>query len=240
MTFGSSFGRTFSPTFQPKSQAAAVAGGGWWDLNGTITSCVAAYQAKGAASYAASKVNLVNSGTYGITDGTAYPSWDSSTGWSFNGSTQFLKTGYIPSVGANLSVFVRAYQNNVDTYTAQTVIGMHATSYPYNGVYIRFRSKGNTIDNRGANDGISTTTVDKLLYDHVVGVAGREVFVDGLSESTFADSTQGFPSYDLYIGALHYSSTIQFFSGYVYATAIYEGVLTSTQITALTTAMNAL
>jgi len=34
MTFGSTFGRTFSPTFQPSSQAAA--GGGWWDLNGTI------------------------------------------------------------------------------------------------------------------------------------------------------------------------------------------------------------
>lgn len=41
-----------------RSVKRASGGGGWWDLNGTITGCVAAYQPKGAASYAASKVNL--------------------------------------------------------------------------------------------------------------------------------------------------------------------------------------
>ncbi len=86
MTFGSVFGRTFSPTFQPSSQAVASTASTWWDLNGTITSCVAAYQPKGAASYAASKVNLANSGTYDLTDGTAYPGWDTSTGWKGDGA----------------------------------------------------------------------------------------------------------------------------------------------------------
>ena len=61
MAFASNFGRILSPTFQPNSQAKKA--GGWWDLNGTITSCIAAYQPKGAASYAASKVNLANPGT---------------------------------------------------------------------------------------------------------------------------------------------------------------------------------
>jgi len=60
-----------------------AAGGGWWDLNGTIKSCVAAYQPVGAADYAASKVNLLNPGTYNLSDGVAYPDWASATGWTF-------------------------------------------------------------------------------------------------------------------------------------------------------------
>lgn len=236
MTFGSVFGRTFSPTFQPSSQAAL---GGWWDLNGTITSCVAAYQAKGAASYAASKVNLANSGTYGVTDGTAYPTWDSSTGWTFNGTTQFLKTGYIPSVGAKLSIFVRANQLTATT-GIQTIIGMHATSSPYNGVALRLYISDGGSYNRYLNDGLSSPIETLTTGDHVIGVAGREGFLDGTSETTFSDSTQAFPSYDLYMGALHYSSVIQFFKGSIYAVSIYEDVLTPTQVSDLTDEMNLL
>lgn len=76
-------------------------GGGalpWWMAAG-VTPLVA-YQAKGAASYAASKANLVNPGTYDATEGVA-PNWSSGAGWSFNGSTQWL---YVPGVVMNMSV----------------------------------------------------------------------------------------------------------------------------------------
>jgi hypothetical protein len=238
MTFGSTFGRTFSPTFQPKSQAA-VAGDTWWDLNGTIASCVAAWQGKGAASYAASKTNLANPGTYDATDGAAYPTWDTSTGWSFNGSSQYLKTNYVPSAGANLSVFARANQLANGTHAINTIVGMHAASSPYNGVWLRLYAKAGTYSRYG-NDGVSSIISTQTTGDHVIGVAGREGFLDGTSEATFSDITQAFPAYDLYIGAIHYSSTIQFFYGSIYAVSIYEGVLTTAQISSLTTAMAAL
>ena len=108
MTFGSTFGRTFSPSFQPKSQAAAVAGGGWWDLDGTITSCIGAYQAKGAASLTASYVNLANSGTYDLTTSTNSVDWSTSAGWSgFSSSnSKYLKTG-IKVSSVNMSAIVR-------------------------------------------------------------------------------------------------------------------------------------
>ena len=102
MTFGSTFGRTFSPTFQPKSQAASAAG--WWLAGGIDpANCVAAYQPKGAASYAASKVNLANPGTYDATDGTA-PTWDNVNGWKQTIAYQYLKTGIMATNGYSLIV----------------------------------------------------------------------------------------------------------------------------------------
>ena len=95
----------------PGSGSAAVMGGGpapvatWWDLDGAILTCVAAYQPKGAASLAASYVNLANPGTYDAVVGVA-PAWAAGTGWTFNGATQYL-TSAIPYV-SNWS-FLMAY-----------------------------------------------------------------------------------------------------------------------------------
>lgn len=65
---------------------------GWW-LSGGIAAadCVAAYSAKGAASYAASKINLNNPGVHDATDGVA-PTWNAINGWTGNGTTQYLVT----------------------------------------------------------------------------------------------------------------------------------------------------
>lgn len=81
MTFGSTFGRVFSPTFQPSSQAAVDTN--WWLAGGiAAANCIAAYQPKGAASYAASLVNLNNPGTRNLTNTGTDPSWDSTNGWT--------------------------------------------------------------------------------------------------------------------------------------------------------------
>lgn len=56
----------------------------WWDLDGGLTGCLAAYQAKGAESEAASYVNLVNSGTHALSQPAAYPSWSAENGWDYS------------------------------------------------------------------------------------------------------------------------------------------------------------
>jgi hypothetical protein len=63
----------------------------WW-LSGGIpaANCIAAYQPKGAASLAASYVNLANPGTYNAAPGVA-PTWDAVNGWIFDGISQYLK-----------------------------------------------------------------------------------------------------------------------------------------------------
>lgn len=63
----------------------------WYLPNGIVLSdVVAAYAAKGAASYAASKINLANPGTYDCVDTGHAPDWDAVNGWKFDGIGQYL------------------------------------------------------------------------------------------------------------------------------------------------------
>lgn len=93
MTFSPTFTRPFAATFDRRVAVAAVAN--WWD---SLTDIVAVYQAKFAASLAASYVNLVNPGTYDAAPGVA-PGWGVLTGWGFNGVSQYLTTGIVPQSG---------------------------------------------------------------------------------------------------------------------------------------------
>lgn len=137
MTFSPTFGRTFSPTFQPSSQAAA--GGGWWDLNGTITSCFAAYQAIGVASYAASKINLVNPGTYDLMDGqgnvtnATNPTWDSA-GWTFNGTTALVYNDALApefqGTDTSLTTIVRCQFDTLAAYSVVFGVGNSSVTQP--------------------------------------------------------------------------------------------------------------
>lgn len=96
--------RGFMPPFSGVFQAPIMTTGGvvavpWW-LSGGIAAanCIAAYQPKGAADLAASYVNLANPGTYNAAPGTA-PTFDTTTGWTFNGSTQYLIAPITPAAG---------------------------------------------------------------------------------------------------------------------------------------------
>jgi hypothetical protein len=85
MTFSPSFGRIFSPSFKPNSLAEAEAGDTWWDLNGTLASCIAAYQPKGAANYEASQIDLTGHGHVLTPYNT--PAWNATQGWYSNAFT---------------------------------------------------------------------------------------------------------------------------------------------------------
>lgn len=211
----------------------------WWLAGGIPSSaCVVAYAPKGASDYTASKVNLANPGTYNATDGTSYPTWAVDTGWTFNGVNNFLNSNYIPSRGANLSIFARANQFEPKNNT-ETVIGQHAASSPYNGVWIRFSSTavGNYLY---ANDGETTQTATKYPGDNTNGFAGKQSYANGIPTQIISNKTQDFGNYNMAIGALRYSSIIQNFTGSIYAIVIYQYVITSQQVVALTNAMNAL
>lgn len=235
MTFGSTFGRTFSPTFQPHSLAPAVASS-WW-LSGGIdpANCIVAYQPKGAASYAASKVNLTGNTDYNAVDGAAYPSWDGSTGWTFTGaSSQYLNSGVIPTLDQTWSAIVRMYataMNNSCIFFSRSgknldfgLFQSNFTSfYPHNTI--------NTL--------ITITSVQNS--DVTLAVVGKRGYKDGyILEGTIADST-GTGTKSIYIGAGNISgSPNYYYSGRIYALAIYNGTLTGPQVLAIHTAMAAL
>lgn len=93
------------------AQRIVAAGGNWWEAGGA-TGCVLAYQPKGAASYAASKVNLANPGTYDAADITA-PTWSSGNGWEFlAANSTCLLSGYVPVAGCTTLVQFTGYSQS--------------------------------------------------------------------------------------------------------------------------------
>jgi len=222
MTFGAPFGRIFAPPFSPRT--AAPASGGWWLAGGIApANCVAAYQAKGAASYATSLVNLANPGTYNATEGDA-PDWDAVSGWKFNGSSNYLDSGVVPAAG--WSMIVRF--SNVPA-AQKSVCGCTGTPR----FYLRpYHLSTQRVYGYGSSALLVTTTISTSGVMALVG--GDSGFYDGVNEGSVNFSFTTTTSH-VFIG----KGYDQFFGGYVQAFALYDTNISS-YISALTTAMNAL
>lgn len=216
-----------------RSVKRAAVGGGWWDLNGTITSCVAAYQPKGAADLAASYVNLAHPGTYDCALGTA-PTFDASYGWSFaTVSSQYLKTGVAPTNNQTWSMIVRYSDAAASVGCIAGAVG--------NSPYPEFKICGRyTSDVIRVSNGNNQEKAPSLLAG-VLAVAGTTAYRNGALDITDIGAITGtIPQ--IYIGArdLFGTSLDEKATVKVQALAIYNATLTSTQVGLLTTAMAAL
>lgn len=235
MTFGSVFGRTFSPTFQPKSQAAASAANGWWDLDGTITSCVAAYQPKGAASLAASYDNLTGNATYDCVAGSA-PSLDAN-GWY--GASAYLKTGVVPQ--ANYTMIARISSHNHKD--VGIIIGCVASG---NNFYFKMGSTTNNMAFCNGTNEVEWAQGTYVISNGIYAIAGSNGYYGGTAKVATLDNTWGTNTNDIWLMKANSNGTpVGKFSPYwagdrFMAFAVYNATLTSTQIGNLTTAMAAL
>lgn len=241
MTFGSTFGRVFSPTFQPKSQA--VAGTSSWWLAGGIAAanCVAAYQAKGAASYAASKSNLTLNTDYDLTEvGGGAVDWATSTGWGgFASLSRCLNSGYTPALDLTQSVFVRFSDYSTSNY--EVLFGYYK-SLGLKGAMLFGPYSDNTMGTfYGADTAIQIAYNAPRMSAGIYGFAGRTPYRDGNADSNTVGTSGALGALTAYIGARNYNDTLNRpFSGNIQAVAIYNTTLTSTQVGLLTTAMAAL
>jgi hypothetical protein len=202
----------------------------WW-LSGGISAanCIGAYAAKGAATLAASYVNLASPGTKDLTLGTA-PAFDTSTGWTFTGaSSQYLKTGILTT--ASYSAIVKfASWNRSATY--KTLFGAYESA-----------TKAFLVQN-------STPAATTLEVDHnaisaavaesstsgVYALCGGNFYANG-SFVQYKAPTAGTMTRDVYIGADHGSSTVEFVTAQISSIAFYDTVLLAAQVGALTAAM---
>ena len=207
--------------------AAAVAN--WWEAGGA-TGCVAAYQPKGAASLAASKVNLANPGTYDAF-GAVPPTFNTSTGWTFDGISQVLATGIMPTI-----------QDYTGIVQFSGVSGGGGT-WMFGGFGSRLFGI-QPIDDQGSPNVAylngSFVRVSPSLTSGNLAIAGNQGYRNGIADGGTIASGTG-THVDVYIGALnngggdagHRSCVIQ-------AIAFYNNVLTSGQVAAVATAMAAL
>ena len=223
MTFGSTFGRTFSPTFQPSSQAAATS---WWLAGGISASdCIAAYQPKGAASYAASLININNPGTRNLTNTGIDPSWDATNGWTVVKGAGLTMGNWAFDLGhdysfiCNLTVSLTG-ESGVPIYTAYNfAIMVQTRSANFQTIY-RDTQKNNTI--AGTQSGVFAVTRYGAYKDAVALATYSASQINSTKEVQI-----------IWNGSTGIQLDIK-------AWALYQIDITSTYLSALTTAMNAL
>lgn len=239
--FAAPFSNPFVPPAGGEDAVAPVVS--WW-LSGGISAanCLAAYTPKGAASLAASYDNNAAPGN-GLADG-AYdtapgvaPSFDAATGWTFNGSSQYLKTG------------VRLYQpytvissyNNAGFSSSDYHFGIVSTS-PSTIFYDYQISAGfiSSFANGSSRDSFTTVSVTT----GIACIAGAKAYWNGADTLLSLDSSWAYdpnPSGGCFIGSRNFSGSPNGYNDCVItAFAIYNTTLTSAQVSAVSAAMMSL
>ena len=203
----------------------------WWEAGGTI-SCIAAYQPKGAASLAESYLNLENPGTYDASPIVA-PTFNTATGWTFNGSTQYLDTGIVPAANMTFivqfsgggSVDSRVMFGGIDTGALSALVGFTPfVEIPPNGVaYV---------------NGSGFWLKEVNMTDGNIAIAGNKAYRNGIDEGLTLGAWSGTPSHSIFIGARSFNGARNLpWSGTIIAWAAYSSVLSASQIAAISSAM---
>lgn len=152
----------------------------WWEVSGVT--CVAAYQSVGAASLAASYVNLANPGTYDAAPGVA-PSWASGTGWAFDGTTQWLTTG-ISGYTLDWTLLIR-WAN-----WTSTAGGIIAGAYTSSTKQLCFRKWSPNYVTAYGNADANSTGYNPGGWNAAVGcLAGVDVYGNGIYYSSLVSAT---------------------------------------------------
>lgn len=200
----------------------------WWYVPGQT--CVAAYQPIGAASLAASYVNLANPGTYNAYEGIA-PAWDDVNGWKF--ASTYLMTGITPVNNQLWSLFIR--YSNLGTINYRAIAGCLMYSDSYYGFELYPWSTATT---RGWRNGSTLTETITPASNGIIGFGGNTGYFDGVSKGIIPSAGGTFV--ELAIGATNNNGVIRYQNSYIQAFAIYSTTLNASDAAALTARMQAL
>ena len=188
------------------SARAAVAP--WW-LAGGAPEPVAVYQPIGAASLAASYVNLANPGVFDAAPGVA-PTFSAVTGWGFNGTTQYLTTGVVPSSSYTIIVRVMGVSN------AGYAIGQFTSNRN-----IAIAPQGGTGQVTRWLYGFQSHNHTSGTPDGTIGLAAGNRYVNGAGAGSFSTVTFT-ATRALFVGAINNVDPFLLMSGNIQAIAIYD------------------
>lgn len=208
-----------------------VSASSWW------SGAYAAWQAKGAASYAASLVDLTGNGK-NLTEGSA-PTWDAGTGWTFNGGTNVL---YIPDLGltgaAARSVLIRC---TFDTNNYPVSLGPDVNT---NYAFYRLRADSGNLRFEIVGAGytsslaVSAVTVQSVAAAYSGGAMSNVIlYVGANSESVVGANILNTVEGGNRIGAQPYAG--RFLNGVIESVGVF-GFLSSAQVAAKFALMEAL
>lgn len=204
----------------------------WWDPNGGGLCVWSAYQPIGAASFAASLVDLSENGNpAGDPGGAATPVWDAVNGWRPDGIQTYLTTTFNPQTDQSQSMlvqFTNAAVSNGRIAGAQAAANRRFTLTPNSA------AGGNTYENGGLINGAAGA-----FPAGNIGVAGNQGYRNGVADGAPIGAWGAAIPDTVYIGA--WGAPAGFFKDVdIQALAIYDCVLTAPQMLAIATAMAAL
>ena len=177
-------------------------GGEWWDFVGVV----GAYAAKGAASQAASYVNLSDPGTKDLSVGVA-PAWSSGSGWTTNGSTHYLDTGIVIDDG--WAVVIRVA--NSETSDSAIPIGAEKPGDANSRSWIKPKRVTNNDAEFVSPD--LQRFIGEGLASGVFGINDDTAYINGVAQSGDLGGVQSALVQSLYIGARHAGSDENHWSG---------------------------
>lgn len=195
----------------------------WWQAGGAL-GCLEAHQARGAASLAASYVNLVAPGTHDALPIVA-PTWNAGSGWIFNGTTQYLVTDIVP-----LATYSMLVQFSSATLDNTHLCGETDAEVTFFLIIPRFADGNHYFGNGGL------TPLSGKLSGGNLAVIGSKGYRDGVFEGDIAAGSV--PAFPIYLGCRNRGGApFDFFTGDVQAYALYDRVLTATQVLEVAAAM---
>lgn len=210
-----------------------VAASGWWEAGGAAC-CWAAYQPKGAASFAASLTDLSGNGHDAVNPGGANtPGWDVVSGWTFDGMQQYLTTTFVPQNDQSQSMIVR-FSDVPDDGEPYWISGMREDEEVDSLFMIALEDGGLYYGNGSFEAGTEALA-------GVCAVAGNQGYLNGVADGNVIGAWGMVPTISTYIGAVNFEDVPIFhLQGYIQAFALYDCTLTADQVLAVRNAMSAL
>jgi hypothetical protein len=208
----------------------------WWDPGAAGLPIWGAWQARGAASLSASYTDL-SGNSNDLSVGSA-PSWATASGWSFNGSTHYLDTGFTPDSDQSQSLIVQFSGFSTGGSDQKVAAGM--TNGPGDENFSTQLAWNHSTTYGYRNGNYRTVTTGQRASGNLC-VAGSAGYYNGAAEVSSIGAWADTPGYSVYIGGRNNAGSLQYPAAVtIQAVAIYDGTLTAAQVSAVATAMAAL
>lgn len=205
----------------------------WWLASGITP--LAAYQAKGAATYVASLVNLVTPGTYDLTEGNSTVTWDAVNGWQFTiAAAKYLNTNLVPASGYSMLI---QFSNHTPNGTMMLCGEFKSATTS------RFNLGTDSVPAGGLcyyGSGASVAVAPSLTAGNLA-VAGQQGYRDGVADGAAIGAWAGTTTFSIFIGARNLNgSPSQFSTNNTKAFIVFSSTLTAPQVALQVAAMAAL
>jgi hypothetical protein len=202
----------------------------WWLPCGcNPIDCLSAYAAQGAASYAASKINLANPGVNNLIDAALFPTWNNVDGWIYDGTIGHGLSTQAMNIHQDISIIIK-YSGWVNAAFNYMVV--HEEGVKTHGIKI-ISGDGLT----GIVDNVNTHTHTSPA-SAVVALTRLGVYVNGTLVSSLPA-----PSVFSTVGSYGIGNDDNFyymFRGNMQAVAFYNKLLLPKWIIDITNSLNSL